>query len=182
MFFVFGRASLVKEGFPGAWSQDSYWLQEGPWAGGQVLRLITITSLLTARMIKAVCLGIAVCKFLVLSYRIIYFIFFPQHMELSMENPAPSNAEIPYTRWERCLISFTEVNATATCALFLSFFIFCLFFFTWLVDIGTINRFFSYIYLMMLVCVLLDSFYCRLLGKGIWLSLYYSSGETAFVL
>jgi len=46
------RARSVEQSFPVTWSQDSSWYQEGPWHGGQVLRLITATILLMARLTK----------------------------------------------------------------------------------------------------------------------------------
>jgi hypothetical protein len=53
--FAFCRARLLEESFSRAWSQNSSWYQEGSWSGSQVLRLVTATSLLIVRLIRAAC-------------------------------------------------------------------------------------------------------------------------------
>ncbi len=54
MSFVSGRARLLEENFPGAWSQDSFWYQETAWNSNHVFGFITATYLLMVHLLRAV--------------------------------------------------------------------------------------------------------------------------------
>jgi hypothetical protein len=71
------RAKLLEKSFSGAWSQDSSWYQKGSWSGGQVLRLVTATSLLMVRLIRAACWGFTECQSLVSIYWVLCIAGFP---------------------------------------------------------------------------------------------------------
>jgi hypothetical protein len=80
--------------------------------------------LLMVRLIRAACWCFPVCQSLVLSYQVLCISDFPQHMELPMENSAPSNVENPYTRWEHYLVSLIEINIRVLSFCYIVIFIF----------------------------------------------------------
>jgi hypothetical protein len=69
--FAFCRARLFKKSFSEAW------YQEGPWSGSQVLRLVTATSLLMVRLIRAACWGFTECQSMVSIYWVFCIAGFP---------------------------------------------------------------------------------------------------------
>jgi hypothetical protein len=68
---AFCIARLLEKSFSGAW------YQEGSLSGIQVLRLVTATSLLMVRLIRAACWGFTKCQSLVSIYWVLCIAGFP---------------------------------------------------------------------------------------------------------